>query len=544
MNLLDQLNQTIDAQAQPGESSLMATRRKLLHLALLSATALGALLYTFYLISAIQQGQLLNQTIFYGAAYLVIVILALLPKLPYNLRAAGLLLIPYAAGLISGLNFAYAGDARPWMTAFVLLALLLLGLPAGLAAWALSTATLLTLGFLMSGGWISAPAAQGFANPVDFGYWLSTGLIFGLIVLVIVVITHLIIENLQTNLEGEKRTVQELAQQTRLLSRSSEDLAKRQTQLHTAAEISNSISTIRNTEELIQRSVETIQERFNLYYAGIFLLDDAGQFAYLRAGTGEAGKRMLQEGHQLEVGGSSMIGWCVANHKARIALDTDVETTRFNNPHLPLTRSELAIPLAVSDRVIGALTIQSVKPNAFDENDITILQSIGDSLAIALENARLVSELEARIVEVRALNRHYLQSAWSEQVETNAVVEALYENHASGASSTGLRTTQIPMIVRDQVIGTITVETERANWSPDDAIFIEEIANQAALALENTRLLEETQRSARADRVSAEITQRIWSATDIESVMRAAIEELGNSLPVQQGWIELEIDEA
>jgi len=121
-------------------------------------------------------------------------------------------------------------------------------------------------------------------------------------------------------------------------------LGNRALQFQTATEVSRAASSILSLDELLPQTVELIRNRFNLYYTGLFLLDEARQQAVLRAGTGEAGQKMLKAGHKLEIGGASMIGWCAANGKARIALDVGEEAAHFSNPLLPKTRSEMALP--------------------------------------------------------------------------------------------------------------------------------------------------------------------------------------------------------
>jgi signal transduction histidine kinase/CheY-like chemotaxis protein/transcriptional regulator with GAF, ATPase, and Fis domain len=168
-----------------------------------------------------------------------------------------------------------------------------------------------------------------------------------------------------------------------------EETQHRAQQLATAAEVSRASISVLNPDELIVRAVELIRERFDLYYAAIFLVDEAGEWAVLQHATGEAGRKLLERGHRLAVGGQSMVGWAVANHQARIALDVGLERVRFVNPLLPETRSEMALPLAVGNTVLGALDVQSTQPNAFSESDITVLQNMADQVATAIQNARL-----------------------------------------------------------------------------------------------------------------------------------------------------------
>jgi GAF domain-containing protein/HAMP domain-containing protein len=165
-------------------------------------------------------------------------------------------------------------------------------------------------------------------------------------------------------------------------------LETRSVQLTTSAEVSRAITSVLDPDELVQRVTHLITERFNFYYAAIFLIDETGRFAVLREATGEAGRKLKERHHQLEVGGNSMVGYATAQRQARVALDVGEEAVRFVNPLLPDTRSEIALPLMVADRVFGAMDVQSTAAGAFDEGTIVILQSLVDQVAIALNNAR------------------------------------------------------------------------------------------------------------------------------------------------------------
>lgn len=169
--------------------------------------------------------------------------------------------------------------------------------------------------------------------------------------------------------------------------------ASRQAMLLSAgAEVSRIISSILDPDELLARTVDIICDRYGFYYSGIFLtetLEDGKKWAVLRAGRGKAGKIMIENRHKLEVGGRSMIGACTAFDQARIALDVGKEAVWFNNPFLPDTRSEMALPLSHAGQVIGALTVQSIEEAAFSAEDVSSLQALADQLAVAINNARL-----------------------------------------------------------------------------------------------------------------------------------------------------------
>ncbi len=177
------------------------------------------------------------------------------------------------------------------------------------------------------------------------------------------------------------------------------DLAHRSRLLKTAANVSKSILSILSLDELLEETARQIRKDFSYYYVAIFLVDKEKKYAVLKTGTGEAGKKMVASGHKLKIGGNSMIGWSIANAKARIALDAGKDTVRFDNPLLPETRSEMALPLIIKEDVIGGLIVQSVKEAAFTEVDISALETMVDQLAIAIQNAKLYEQAQHEIEE-------------------------------------------------------------------------------------------------------------------------------------------------
>lgn len=173
--------------------------------------------------------------------------------------------------------------------------------------------------------------------------------------------------------------------------------AQRQARLLEAgARVGRSITSILDLDDLLHATVDIICDEFGFYYAAIFLRekDEDGEWAVLRAGRGEAGQKMMEQGHKLRVDGQSVVGTAVHLSQPRIVLDVEEEVRRFKNPLLPLTRSEVALPLVIGDQVIGALSVQSTEEAAFSEDDLTALQTLADQLAVAIDNARLLRRLE------------------------------------------------------------------------------------------------------------------------------------------------------
>jgi PAS domain S-box-containing protein len=237
------------------------------------------------------------------------------------------------------------------------------------------------------------------------------------------------------DITGEKAVAEEREQ---LLT----TLQRRNVQLRTAAEVSAAASATLSLEVLQQQVVDLLQERFDLYYVGLFLVDqdgkwtgEPGKWLVLRAGTGKPGLAMLTEGHRLAVGGESMVGWCVAHAKARVALNVDREAIRYKNPLLPATRSEMALPLVSLGDAVGALTIQQDRPYAFSEADIAVLQTVANQIANGINNALLYAEVQTyaqeleQRVEARTaqLRQALLMAQESERAKSHFVTTVNHE---------------------------------------------------------------------------------------------------------------------
>jgi GAF domain-containing protein/HAMP domain-containing protein len=200
------------------------------------------------------------------------------------------------------------------------------------------------------------------------------------------------LQDLITDLERQ------IVERTRQWQETNYKLQRRATQLETVALVGQAITSILNVDELLLDVVNLIRARFSFYHAGVFLIDEDGEWAMLRQATGEAGQRMLTRKHRLAVGGQSIVGWVTSNRQPRIALDVGADAVHFKNPDLPGTRSEMALPLIVGDRLLGALDVQSTQEAAFDEEDMATLSLMADQVAVALDNALKFSQ-EAAILE-------------------------------------------------------------------------------------------------------------------------------------------------
>lgn len=230
--------------------------------------------------------------------------------------------------------------------------------------------------------------------------------------------------------------VQEVEERTKALQEANYAIQRRAIHLEASAEVGRAITSIFNIDELLSRAVHLIRDQFGFYHAGIFLLDEAGDWAILREATGEAGAQMKTQGHRLAVGETSMVGWTALHREPRIALYAGEDEVRFANPLLPYTRSEMTLPMMIGGRLLGVLNVQSTEEAAFDDDDVRALQSMANQVAVAIENAQQVSH-EARLLE--ATSPIYRISRELAQVTTirdvaNSIIASVAETGADGCT--------------------------------------------------------------------------------------------------------------
>jgi GAF domain-containing protein len=272
---------------------------------------------------------------------------------------------------------------------------------------------------------------------------------------------------------------------------------------------------------------------------GIFLLDDNKTYAVLRAANSAGGQEMLRRKHSLKVGQTGIVGYVTSTGKPRIALDTGADAVFFNNPSLPETHSEMALPLITRGTVIGALDVQSKVPNAFNDADVSVISLLADQISIAIDNSRLLEAAQASIEETRAVFSEDLAEAWQKKTESGVIGyrqtlgggQVLTHTNMSilETSNNGHgKPLEIPIRIRDQTIGVLNIRatSDDKDWSEDDMNVIEAVAERLGLALDNARLFEETSTRATRERLVADITTKIRGTNDPQEMIKTALEEL------------------
>lgn len=356
-------------------------------------------------------------------------------------------------------------------------------------------------------------------------------------------------------LETAKSTLEE-----RVRARTA-DLTRRASQLQTISVAARAITGVQDLDSLLSDISNSVSERFGYYHVGVFLLDESGEHAVLRAANSEGGKRMLMRQHQLRLDNNSIVGYTAFLNEPRIALDVGTDSVYFNNPDLPETRSEMALPLRAGRRLFGVLDMQSTRSNAFAQDDISVLEILADQIAIAIENARLFSEAQRALAEARETFEKYSRQEWSkfgnvirhtgfvyDGKQIHPLSEPVQRQRLAQTGGLTIDKTSsglsMPIRLRGQTIGVLDVRPRKGSrrWTQDELAVVEAAADRAALALENARLVESAQRRAGRERAIGEISTRIGAVSDRDLILQTAVEELGRKIGNTEIRIEIDVE--
>jgi GAF domain-containing protein/HAMP domain-containing protein len=360
---------------------------------------------------------------------------------------------------------------------------------------------------------------------------------------------------------------QRVVERTAELDSANKKNTERALRLRTIAEIGNTITSLENLDELLPRIAQRVSEALGVYHAGIFLLDSNGEYAVLRATNSEGGRRMLARGHRLRVGQTGIVGFVTASGTPRIALDVGEDAEFFDNPDLPETHSELALPLRMGRRTIGALDVQSKEIAAFDDEDAELLSIVANQVVIAIQNARQFEDAQERLKEAQQLYHQFLRQEWKsvaeekenigyrysnkntlplkERVVSPEIIKAAKDGEISIHQSDCENKLAIPIKLRGEVIGVLNVQIkEDRQWDQDEIDIAQAVAERVALGIENARLLESSQNQASKERVIGEISTKISAATNVDNILKTAVGELGNIIPDTDIFIQFITEDA
>ena len=369
-------------------------------------------------------------------------------------------------------------------------------------------------------------------------------------------------ENRELN-ELRQSLEERVNQRTAELDTANQFNLRRARQFEAISQVVKAISSIQDLDTLMPRITQVISEQFNTYHTGIFLLDNEREFAVLRASNSMGGQKMLERGHKLQVGQTGIVGFVTATGRARIALDVGTDAAYFDNPDLPDTRSEIALPLRYSGQVIGALDVQSLDANAFGQDDIEALTTLADQVAVTINNTLILEEARKSLNESQSAFGNFTRDSWKImqpkslglgfQLKESVITpldqpltgKHIQEAVASGATvisdkDNGGSNLTIPIRLRGKTIGIINLRTAQQKLTSDDADIAESVTERLSLAIETALLIQTTQHRADVERITSDISSRINSSTRFETILQTAAQELSRALGGSDVLVQIE----
>ena len=452
------------------------------------------------------------------ATYGVLVLVTLFTSLSYGIRAGVFLFLLFFAAFSSLIDHGVA-DASLLFLGFIVMSGLLFSPRAGL--YSIIGITIL---ILLVFGWSNGT----FADTVRLTAILlvvSTIIAIGL---------HTFQDEFAKTQAAALQTLSTIREERSTLELRVEErtagLTRKTEQLRATSYIARKTAELQDLSLLLSTVAQLVTDQFGFYHTGIFLINESGNQVVLQAASSEGGQRMVERGHSLSVGTQGIVGYVAAQKKPRIALDVGSDAVFFNNPDLPLTRSEVALPLVVRNRILGVLDIQSDKPQAFNPDDIDVLQTLSDQIAIAIENTRLLDETQAAIMQLEALTSMRTEEAWNQKLQDHG--------RAFTYTPLGLRAEKVPLntsnaisapiILRGRKIGNISIARKGdGKWTRLDEGLLEEVAGQVGLAVDNIRLLEEATQRARQEQAVGKLAAQFSQSLDLDTLLQTAARELG-----------------
>lgn len=531
---MENLNSPLEMTQKPDASLVNweKPQENMIRILALAGCLAGAVLLAYALLS-LSQGLDLLMLLTGGIVLVFSALILLIRRISRNARAQILAIMFLALVQVLFIRFGWSGQSLiPWLIYVIVVSAALDNRTSRI--WAgVNTASLMVWFLLASAGQISRMIV----------ITQNSILLDAILVLVTEVFAVILIGILKQALTSaiiESSKVQQASlQEAASAQQRTGELEARLAGNEKAEAITRSLFSILDPSQLIQKGADLFKETFDLYYVGVFLIDPAHEYAVLRYGTGEEGRRMVANRHRLAVGGYSMIGWTTQTHRSRVALDVGEEAVHFDNPNLPDTRSELSLPLQTENGILGALTIQSAKPNAFSQDQIDLLQRLADALAVALEKANAFDRTRSTLEEIQVLNRAFVQQAWGEKLAASGRLKIAYENPKGSTGAGQSSVVKVPLTLRNEVIGYINLDIEGDQLQTDQNEFLQAISSQITSALENARLLEETQRAAAQEQKLNQISAQFSRAQTIDEILRTAVAEFGKLPSVTEASISL-----
>ena len=498
----------------------------------------------------------------HAAVLVLLLVAAFWRQAGHRVQGGALLVVTYWLAFVALYRDGYAGEAQVLLVSAVVLTVLLFGRRAGLAALLANALLMAVMGWLWIGG-ATGSAAEGRTNgEVWRQVWIGKTLVLTVLGGALTFAVGHLVTGLEATLAEMRLHAHQLEARDNLLTRETEALeqenallSRRGEALRTAVSVALGLALTLEEDALLDRAAVLTSERFGFFHVGIYLLDPDGDWAELRAASSDGGKRMLARRHRLRVGEEGIIGFVTAHGEPRVASSVDADPVYYENPDLPETRSEIAVPMRYQGRVIGALDIQEMSPDAFRSEDTVAMQALADLVTAALRNARLFAQLQESVAAERRSYAELSAQAWLERARAMEGIGYRYEQgrvsrlagpgtdrEVSGRDVASAHAAQTwPLSIRGRFAGLVEAHkaADQGNWTDAERELMETVIAQLGAALESARLYEDTQSRATRDRLVADVTARVRETLDLDTVLETAADEIYAALDLEEIVIHL-----
>jgi GAF domain-containing protein len=534
---------------------------------LIGSALIGIVIY-FLKISQTVPAANWTLTVLYSFVFIGIVLVTFLQFIPISSRYPTYLILLLILGSVDLYFGGLASDGIFFLFTFTILTSLFYRSRTGLLASAIPFAELIIIGFAMSSKLLTPNPIYTISASDSVINWVFLGavLLFGIVSSQSGIYQFIpkLIDSFYLQLDKTDQLVSENQSLSESIDEATLNLQRKTSELAVASQIARNIALQQDPLGLIDNTLNSIREQFGFYHAGLFFIDENREFAVLNAATGDAGREMLSNNHKLRIGEQGIVGFVADRGVARIAADVGQDSVHFQNPLLPDTHSEMALPLRFGDRIIGVLDVQSEKQSAFTQQDVNIIQTIADQLAISIDHSRVVSELQRSLQEYKSRTQTITQREWSNfllglrspkslrlankgvqkggaesAISREAIVTGETQVKTRHTRSGNVSTIAVPLRLRDAILGVIEIKINDPSAVPDFQSMIESIASRFVISLENARLIEEMQIRVDQEKMISDITSKVRSSTVVNDILRETAVELGKTLGLSDVRIQL-----
>lgn len=339
------------------------------------------------------------------------------------------------------------------------------------------------------------------------------------------------------------------------------DLEQRARQLQVSAEVMSTINSAmtaggdggpaRDLSQLLSEIARLISERFDFYAVNIFLIDESDERLTLRATNMPSARQLIEKGYHLPFDQPSIVASAARTRMPRLAADVRQDDQYLASTEFPFTRSEASLPLVTGGRLLGVLDVQSARSSPLTHDDLSVLQTLANQVAIAIDNAQLFAANQRALQTLQRAYGNLSRQAWQKllraqpdrgyraatQGEPNPVSddwrpEMLRARQQGQIVQADAYTLAVPIKIRDEVTGVVRLRkpATAGEWRQEEISLVETLSDRLSAALESARLYEETRRRAERERLTGEITARMRTTNDSQAILQIAARELRKAL--------------